>query len=85
MAYVNAFMEKVICLFYSDLLREKDKVESYKQFLCLDGDPNILYSLLKESEKFMTKDKAKKLLKYTINLDRNVKQSIAAKRAAIDK
>ena len=43
-----------------------------------------MYSLLRKSKKFMTKGKAKELLKYTINLDSNLRQSIAAKRATID-
>ena len=78
-------MEKVICLFYRCLkFLEKGQVESHQRFLCLDGDSDILYSLLKKSEKFMTKGKAKELLKYTINLDCNLRQSIPAKSATID-
>ena len=65
--------------------REKEQVESHKYFLCLDWDPDLLYSLLEKSQNFLTKGKAKELLNYTINLDSNLKQTIAAKRAYIDR
>ena len=58
---------------------EKEHVESHTELLCLDGDLDLLYSLLKESS--LTKEKAKEFIKYTINLDKNIRKSIAQGRS----
>ena len=71
-------------IFFSIILgSEKADVESHDQMLCLDGDLDLLYSLLVKSEDFLKKKNAKKLIKYTINLDLNLRRSIALKRSRL--
>ena len=60
---------------------EKEQVESHKNLLCLDDDVDLLYSLLKKSE--LTKGKAKKLDKLTVNLDSGIRKSIALERSRL--
>ena len=60
---------------------EKEQVESHKNLLCLDDDIGLLYSLLKKSE--LTKEKAKKLDKLTVNLDGGIRKSIALERSRL--
>ena len=60
---------------------EKEYVESHTELLCLDGDLDVLYSLLKESS--LTKGKAKEFIKYTINLDKNIRKLIAQGRSRL--
>jgi len=62
---------------------EKDQVESYTNLLCLDNDLDLLYSLLKETKDFLTKEKALELMKYTVNLDTNLRKSIALQRSCL--
>ena len=62
---------------------EKAEVESHKQLLCLDGDMDVLYNLLEKTKSFMTKGKAKELMKYTVNLDSNLRRSIAIGRSCL--
>ena len=59
--------------------KEKECLESHKDLLCLDGDQDLFHSLLRTA-KFLTKRKAKEFLKYTINLDSNLKLTIAPQR-----
>ena len=60
---------------------EIEYVESHTELLCLDGDLDLLYSLLKESS--LTKKKAKEFIKYTINLDKNTRKLIAQGRSRL--
>ena len=62
---------------------EKKEVESHKKLHCLDGDPDLLYSLLNKTKDFLTKKKAKELNRYTVNLDTNLRKSIALKRSRL--
>ena len=62
---------------------EKAEVESHKQLLCLDNDVDVLYDLLEKTKKFMTKGKAKELMKYTVNLDTNLRRSVAIGRSCL--
>jgi len=62
---------------------EKAEVEKHTELLCLDDDLDILYSLLKKTEKILTKEKVKKLIRYTINLDTGLRKSIAQERSRI--
>ena len=62
---------------------EKKEIESHKNLLCLDDDEDLLYSLLKESEKILTKKTAKKLSKLTFNLDTGLRKSIALQRSRL--
>ena len=62
---------------------EKEQVESFQNLLLLDGDLDLLYSLLVESQTFLTKQKASELVKYTVNLDTNLRKSIALQRSCL--
>ena len=62
---------------------EKEQVESFQNLLSLDGDLDLLYSLLVESQTFLTKQKASELVKYTVNLDTNLRKSIALQRSCL--
>ena len=62
---------------------EKTEVESHKKLLCLDDDLDLLYSFLYQTKKILTKGKAKELIKYTINLDTNLRKSIALGRSRL--
>ena len=62
---------------------EKAVVESHKKLLCLDDDLDLLYSLLNETKHILTKGKAKEINKYTINLDTNLRKSIALSRSRL--
>ena len=62
---------------------EKEQVESFQKLLTLDGDLDLLYSLLVESQTFLTKQKASELVKYTVNLDTNLRKSIALQRSCL--
>ena len=42
---------------------------------------DLLYSLLDKTKEFLTKGKAKELVKYTVNLDTNLRKSIALQRS----
>ena len=59
--------------------KEKECLESHKELLCLDGDQDLFRNLLRKAT-FLTKRKAKEFLKYTINLDSNLKLTIAPQR-----
>ena len=62
---------------------EKELVESYTKLLCLDGDLDLLYGLLQRTQTLLTKAKAKELIKYTTNLDTNLRKSIALQRSCL--
>ena len=62
---------------------EKELVESYTKLLCLDGDLDLLYGLLERTQTLLTKAKAKELIKYTTNLDTNLRKSIALQRSSL--
>ena len=62
---------------------EKAHVESHEKLLCLDDDLDLLYSLLVKTKDFLTKKVAKKLIKYTVNLDVNIRKSIALERSRL--
>ena len=62
---------------------EKAQVESHKNLLCLDGDLDLLYSLLKEIDTGLTKSKTMELMKYTMNLDTNLRKSIGHIRSSL--
>ena len=62
---------------------EKELVESYTKLLCLDGDLDLLYGLLEKTQTLLTKAKAKELIKYTTNLDTNLRKSIALQRSSL--
>ena len=57
---------------------EKKHVESYTELLSLDSDLDRLYNLLniKEENVFLTKKNAKEFIKFTFNLDTDIKKSI---------
>ena len=59
-------------------------MESHDRLLCLDYDPDVLYNLLLSCKHFLTKGEAKKLHKYTTNLDSNLMKSISLTRDKID-
>ena len=61
---------------------EKEKVESYKNLLCLDDDLDLLHSLLVRSE-FLTKAKAKKLSGLTVNFDTGLRKAISQQRSRL--
>ena len=44
---------------------------------------DVLYNLLEKTKSFMTKGKAKELMKYTVNLDSNLRRSIAIRRSCL--
>ena len=58
-------------------------MESYTKLLCLDGDLDLLYGLLQRTQTLLTKAKAKELIKYTTNLDTNLRKSIALQRSRL--
>lgn len=60
-------------------------MESFDNLLCLDYDPDIFRNLLLSCQKFLRKEEAKKLRKFTINLDSNLMKSISRKRDKIDR
>ena len=55
---------------------EKKLVESYTELLSLDSDLDRLYNLLNKENGFLTKKNAKEFIKFTFNLDPDIKKSI---------
>ena len=78
----NLLVLKIVytLFFFSYIEKERDLMESHERLLCLDYNPDCFKNLLSFCKDFLTKGEAKKLRKYTINLDCNLMKSISLTR-----